>query len=61
MTKGVDGYQSRAERAPNNEHLAAEIRRLSAQGLKPRDVASVLCIHPLIVVRTLTEGPPSSS
>lgn len=33
--------------------LTARILSLAAQGLKPRDIASILHLHPMIVIRTL--------
>lgn len=38
------------------EHSVSErIRILAASGLKPRDISSLLHIHPVIVVRELAE------
>lgn len=33
--------------------LNARILALAADGLKVRDISSLLCIHPMIVIRTL--------
>lgn len=39
--------------------LSQEVRRLSAAGLKPRDIASHLALHIDIVLRMLLEQTPA--
>jgi hypothetical protein len=35
--------------------VAERIKALSDMGLRPRDIASMLGVHPMIVIRVLTE------
>ncbi|HEX2492426.1 MAG TPA: hypothetical protein VHK24_01535 [Steroidobacter sp.] len=44
---------SQSHKPTDTEALAREIDRLTAQGLRARDIASALHVHPLIVLRTL--------
>lgn len=39
---------------PNGSELVERIRILAAQGLKLRDISSLLSVHPMIVQRVLT-------
>jgi len=56
--RGIEGPSATLPGALTENSLSARIRSLSAQGLRPRDISSVLCIHPQIVLREIERGEP---
>jgi hypothetical protein len=57
-----NGYQQRAQehRPADPEQLGAEVRRLAASGLKPRDIAQATGLHIGAVLQALQSRDTNS-